>query len=237
MKKVLFGLFALSCISMAAETNLYFRTGADIGGKFEVIKDEDGDYNKKDADDFAWEIAIEATKEVYQGLELGLGVAYQDHGKPKKYVEVEDKTTVVDYWVDEYEMKGYTSIPLYLTAKYNFKPINNFVPYVKANIGYSFNDSKDDFKFGGCQYNSQTDEFLDSGYDTADTKVKNGLYCGIGGGFEYNNFTVDLMYQLNKAKAEMTFSDAKGNTTYELKDDFDYSRVTLSFGYRFNLNF
>lgn len=237
MKKILFGLFALSCVSMAAETNLYFRTGADFGGKFEVIKDEDGDYTEKDADDFAWEIAVEATKEVYQGLELGLGVAYQDHGKPEKYTEVEDKTTVTDYWIDEYKMTGYTSIPLYVTAKYNFKAINNFVPYIKANIGYSFNDAKDDLEYVGNLYDSQTDKWIDDDYGTADVKVKDGLYCGIGGGFEYNNFTVDLMYQLNKAKAEISFYDDTDNTTYKLKDDFDYSRFTLSFGYKFNLEF
>ena len=45
---------------------------------------------------------------------------------------------------DKYEMVGYTSIPLYLTAKYNFKAVNNFVPYIKANIGYSFNDEDGD---------------------------------------------------------------------------------------------
>ena len=224
MKKILFGLFALSCVSMAAETNLYFRTGADFGGKFEVIKDEDGDYTEKDADDFAWEIAVEATKEVYQGLELGLGVAYQDHGKPKNYTYVDSG---VDGYTSEFETPNFISIPLYLTAKYNFKAVNNFVPYIKANIGYSFNDEDGDMKV------------VDSvdGPFKEDFKIENGLYCGIGGGFEYNNFTVDLMYQLNKAKAEISFYDDYDNTTYKLKDDFDYSRFTLSFGYKFNLEF
>ena len=224
MKKILFGLFALSCVSMAAETNLYFRTGADFGGKFEVIKDEDGDYTEKDADDFAWEIAVEATKEVYQGLELGLGVAYQDHGKPKNYTYVDSG---VDGYTSEFETPNFISIPLYLTAKYNFKAVNNFVPYIKANIGYSFNDEDGDMKV------------VDSvdGTFKEDFKIENGLYCGIGGGFEYNNFTVDLMYQLNKAKAEISFYDDTDNTTYKLKDDFDYSRFTLSFGYKFNLEF
>lgn len=239
MKKILFGLFALSCVSMASETNFYFRTGADFGGKFEVIKDEWENYTKKDADDFAWEVAVEVTKEIYPNFELGLGVAYQDHGKPKKLVEVENSNTI-DYDVDEYEMCGYTSIPLYLTAKYNFKAINNFIPYIKANIGYSFNDSDDDFKSHTVKYNSATnlpvkDPYIENPFDTKDkVKIKNGLYCGIGGGFEYNNFTMDLMYQLNKAKAEINFFDEEDNTNYKVKDDFDYSRFTLSVGYKFN---
>ena len=41
MKKILLGLFALSCVSMAAETNLYFRAGADLGGKFDIIQEND----------------------------------------------------------------------------------------------------------------------------------------------------------------------------------------------------
>ena len=230
MKKILFGLFALSCVSMAAETNLYFRTGADFGGKFEVIKDEDGDYTEKDADDFAWEIAVEATKEVYQGLELGLGVAYQDHGKPKNYTYVDSG---VDGYTSEFETPNFISIPLYLTAKYNFKAVNNFVPYIKANIGYSFNDEDGDLKVHGT-----INEPLENNPDyivteewggKADVKIENGLYYGIGAGFEYNNFTMDLMYQVNEAEAEIILPENE-----KFKKDYDYSRVTLSFGYKFN---
>lgn len=58
--------------------------------------------------------------------------------------------------------------------------------------------------------------------------MKNGLYYGIGAGAEYNNFVVDLMYKVNRAemKAEV---DGK-----RIKKDLDYSRITLSVGYRFN---
>lgn len=217
MKKVLFGLFALTCISMASETNLYFRAGADFGGEFKVIKDDEGDLTKKDADDFAWEIAVEATREVYSGFELGLGIAYQDHGKPENYVYVDSG---VDGYTVEFETPTITSIPLYITTKYNFEAINNFIPYIKANIGYSFNNEDGDMKINDSQ----------DGLDRVDFKVKNGLYCGIGGGFEYDNFTMDLMYQINKAKAEVNFFDGD-----RVKDDFDYSRFTLAFGYKFNI--
>ena len=226
MKKILFGLFALSCVSMAAETNLYFRTGADFGGKFEVIKDEDGDYTEKDADDFAWEIAVEATKEVYQGLELGLGVAYQDHGKPKNYTYVDSG---VDGYTSEFETPNFISIPLYLTAKYNFNAINNFVPYIKANLGYSFNDEDGDAKYKSIYIADHGTYPYSENYKV---KLDNGLYYGIGAGFEYNNFTMDLMYQVNEADAKITSKEYPEDGT--LKTDFDYSRVTLSFGYKFN---
>lgn len=209
MKKVLLGLFALSCVSLAAETNLYLRAGGDVYGKFEEITYDGIDLNKDDADDFGWEIGIEATREVLPNFELGIGIAYQDHGKP-------ENIKISDVEIDSPE---YTSIPLYVTAKYNFNAINNFIPYIKANLGYSFNDSDDDFETKGV-YGGK-----------ANFDIDDGLYCGIGGGFEYNNFTVDLMYQLNKAEGEI--SDSK----HRVKGDYDYSRVTLSFGYKFDLGF
>lgn len=230
MKKVLFGLFALSCVSFAAETNLYLRAGADLNGKFDTVKHEGYKANKEDADDFSWEIAVEATKEVYKNFELGLGLAYQKHGDPKKFTE----SIVDEGWqeIGNYEMPGYDSIPLYVVAKYNFKPINNFVPYVKAHLGYSFNDENGDLKVYGTDI-SPDGVSMPWDDEKANVKVDDGLYYGIGAGFEYNNFTMDLMYQVNQAEAEVTISDLDVKT----KKDYDYSRVTLSFGYKFNLEF
>ncbi len=234
MKKVLFGLFALSTLAFAGETNLYLRAGADLNGKYDVFKDEEMKLNKKDADDFSWEIAVEATREVYSNLELGLGVAYQKHGDPKKFTDVytyTDQDSDTYDCVDNYEMPGYTSVPLYVVAKYNFNAINNFVPYVKANLGYSLNDENGDFKYFGTERDVNTNK-VESDSLKGDVKIKNGLYYGIGAGFEYNNFTMDLMYQVNEAKAELTLND--GYEVEKYKKDYDYSRITLGFGYKFN---
>lgn len=239
MKKVLFGLFALSCVSMAAETNLYFRAGADLNGKFDTSTYEDVKINKEDADDFSWEIAVEATKEIYPNLELGLGLAYQKHGDPKAnndWVILEVENDVDALYDAKFEMPGYTSIPLYLVAKYNFNAVNNFVPYVKAVLGYSFNDEDGDFKLSsdkdGVNIDNPTD-FYEGGSVKGDVKIENGLYYGFGAGFEYNNFTIDLMYQVNEAEAEITIDEFDTKA----KKDYDYDRVTLSFGYKFNLAF
>ena len=230
MKKVLFGLFALSTVALAAETNLYLRAGADLNGEYDVINYE-GDINKKDADEFSYEFAVEATREIYPNLEVGVGLAYQKHGNPKTYTE--SGNPVKDYsWTYEAEMVGYTSIPLYLTAKYNFNAINNFVPYIKANLGYSFNDedgdAKDVYKDTSIYDGKVTHHEYPGKYDI---KLDNGLYYGIGAGFEYNNFTMDLMYQVNETEAKIT---DKEYPEYNFKKDYDYSRVTLSFGYKFN---
>lgn len=226
MKKVLLGLFALSTVAMASETNLYLRAGADFGGEFDVVEYEGTKANKDEVDDFSWEIAVEATREIYPKFELGLGLAYQKHGDAKSafnhevYGENEWDDTIL-------EMPGYTSIPLYVVAKYNFDAINNFVPYIKANLGYSFNNEDGDLKGHGII----NEPFIEpeKWAEKADIKIENGLYYGIGAGFEYNNFTMDLMYQVNQAKAEVTLPENE-----KFKKDYDYSRITLGFGYKFN---
>lgn len=227
MKKILLGMTLLSTVAMGAEgTNLYLRAGADINGKFDVVVDNGQVANKKKADKMGHEIAVEVTKEVLPNFELGLGIAYQDHGKAKRneisyQYENKDlgKTENVLLYEEMPEMK---SIPLYVTTKYNF-PVNTIVkPYIKADLGYSFN--KIDGKLRAVQIvNDEKDNI--PGYET---DIKDGVYFGIGGGFEYNDFTMDLMYKINKAELEY------GREKERIKKDLDYSRVTLSVGYKFN---
>lgn len=158
-------------------------------------------------------------REVYPNLELGLGLSYQDHGDPKK------NTTgdwILDNTGDLYdlktEIKGFKSVPLYAVAKYNFPVEGNIKPYIKADLGYSFNSDKGDVKVS----------VLGEGSTKYSTKVENGLYYGIGAGAEYNNFVVDLMYKVNRAEIKVNDEGDR------IKKDLDYSRVTLSVGYKFN---
>ena len=60
--------------------------------------------------------------------------------------------------------------------------------------------------------------------------VDNGLYYGLGAGVEYNNFVVELMYKVNRAEVQHEYNGKKSS-----KYDYDYSRTTLSFGYRFDI--
>ena len=211
MKKVLLGLAALSCVSLAAEgTNVYLKAGADMFQKFDEATLGMVKVNRDKADDFGYELTIEVMREVYPNLELGLGLSYQDHGDPKSK----------SYGAWKYEMSGFKSVPLYATAKYNIPVEGNIKPYIKADLGYSFNMDNGDFKI----------KDLEDGYmESYMLKVENGLYYGIGVGAEYNNFVVDLMYKVNKAEVKLQV-----NKENREKDDLYYSRVTLSVGYKFN---
>lgn len=215
-KKVLLGLAALSCVSLAAEgTNVYLKTGADMLQRFDEVKYAGKKLNKGDGDDFGYELTVEVMREVYPNFELGLGLSYQDHGDPKKNTNKNWQNEGYDMTS---EIPGFKSVPLYVTAKYNFPVEGNIKPYLKADLGYSFNSDNGDIKV----WDTEGDSFKYF------TKVENGLYYGIGAGAEYNNFVVDLMYKVNRAEMK---ADVDGE---RIKKDLDYSRITLSVGYRFN---
>lgn len=189
--------------------NIYGRIGADIASKYDAVKIERYSLNKKETDTLGYEIGIESTVEVAEDFEVGLGVLYQNHGKSKKKI-YKDGVNML-----ETKIASYDSLPLYVATKYNFPIVGeNIKPYLKANLGYSFN-----FING--------DSVLDNGIKL-DTKVNNGLYYGVGMGLEYKNFFIDMMYQMNEAKVKIK------NSGTEIKKDYDYSRVTLGFGYKFN---
>ena len=213
MKKILLGMALISSVAMGAEkTNLYLKTGADLWQKFDVIQPEGSvAANKKGADDFGYEITAEITREIYPNLEIGAGISYQDHGSPERV------TLDNDVRLNVPDLK---SVPLYVTAKYNLPVESVFKPYLKTDLGYSFNRISNKFKVEDFQFQDSW-EFS--------TKIKDGMYFGIGAGVEYNNFTADLMYKINKSQIKV---DAPNGS---FKEDLDYSRVTLSIGYKFNL--
>lgn len=206
MKKVLLGLAVISSMAMAAEgTNLYLKTGADISGKFDKVNILGENANKSESDRLGFDLTAEVTKEVYPNLELGLGLSYQDHGRPESVKSNDDKV----------QNTGYKSLPIYGVVKYNLPLESNIKPYLKADLGYSFNFDEKDLKTSNLSINSSID---------------NGLYYGLGAGAEYNNFIVELMYKVNRADVQYN-----GDRKKSPKFDYDYSRTTLSIGYRFDI--
>ena len=221
MKKVLLGLFALASVSaVAAEgVNVYGRLGLDVYSHYNKIVDEDnGETMVKAKGKVAASIALEVTKDLGSNFEAGLGLGYVWHSNRdfKENLTDDDGT---------YEVKGkvpaINSIPLYVTGKYKFDTGSDIKPYVKADLGYSFNKMKKSM--------AVTEKDLATGETVTATveglKAKNGLYAGIGAGVEYNNVTADLSYVFTGAK-------------YKYKDESDAdkannSAVRLTVGYKF----
>ncbi|MGL5278344.1 MAG: outer membrane beta-barrel protein [Cetobacterium sp.] len=216
--------------------NIYGKVGLDVWSEYDEWKSNDDygntKFNKKDTKDLGFEIALEGTRNITNNFELGLGVAYQNHAKPKS-------RTITDFdgnWssTNETEMPKFDSVPLYAIAKYNFETGTAWKPYLKATLGYSFNikdkDAKDFYSYTSSY---EQDIYEESGSSKFKTDIENGLYYGVGAGVEYENFYVDLMYQVNEAKAKL--KEEYDGESYDFgKKDFDYSRVTLGFGYKFS---
>ena len=95
--------------------------------------------------------------------------------------------------------------PIYATGKYKISEGENNTKYLKVNLGYSFKEvSKEERK-------------------DSDDRVQGGIYYGIGGGVDYHDMSVGVMYQVNK--------DSKEDRNTH-KDD---SRVTFSVDYKLGM--
>ena len=215
MKKLLVVLGLIASVSLYAEGNkVEVRVGGDIVPQFNVNGPE------KDAE-FSYELGVEYRKEIIPNFEIGGGIAYQDHGKLQKHSENIGGFNVED------SIDFYDSVPLYLTARYNFKNSTSVTPYVKASLGYSFNINDGDHRIkisDPATGITLTDDDLFISYD-----VDNGWYYAAGAGLEYKGFTVDLTYQINTADVHGTYWDGDSARS----GSADFSRVTLGLGYNF----
>ena len=188
MKKILLGLLVFSSAVTFANQgiNVYGKFGVDVVSRFNKISEE-GETLIKSRGKVAPAIFLEATKNVTPDFEAGLGVGYIWRGKENfEFEDSDDKVTG--------KFPRYDSIPLYLTGKYNFNLNSEIKPYVKADLGYSFNRAK---KSTGTDLDKMTNTVEDF---SEKIKFKNGLYASVGVGLEYRNFVTELAYVHTTAK-------------------------------------
>lgn len=197
MKKLLIAGLLLLGISATAfaqkgDFNIYPKVGAGIHNSVSM------DGTTIESDSASWEVSVEGTRELTDNFEVGLGIGFQQLADVKNKVGGD---RILDG-------RDYESYPIYALAKYNFPVVGDSVrPYAVAHLGYAFN--------GSVKYNNYLDE------ESGKQGVDNGLYAGIGAGFEQNNINVDAMFKTTQAETD--------------GDDFDQYRFVLSVGYRFNI--
>ena len=201
MKKLLLLGALISSVAMAANS-VELRAGADLShsGKFKGGFSDGAELNKKSTKN-GFELSAEYRTSLTDAWEFGGGIAYK-HNKLNEE--------------GSFEKKGIHQVPLYLTTRYNFKNSSEVTPYVKANLGYSFNS-------GSMKWRN----ILERG----EAKIKGGLYTGIGTGIQYKNFVVDLSYNWNSMRVNRTVNT--GFTRYEDKFNLNHGTLTLGLGYSF----
>ena len=159
MKKVLLGLVALSAVSMAATGDSYLNVivGGDLGATYSDYENDGTTILDDKTDGFGGELALEGHRSLTDNFDFGLGMAYQFHA---------DRDTQNIF--DTYDESGveYDSIPVYLIAKYNFDMNSEVKPYLKANLGYSFNFNPSDAE----------EKEVGHGTENYEMEVENGLY-------------------------------------------------------------
>ena len=216
MKKILLGLLVLSsAVSFANQgINVYGKFGVDVVSRFNKLSDE-GETFVKGKGKVAPAIFLEATKNLTPNFEAGLGLGYIWRGKENfEFYDDEDKVSG--------KFPRYNSVPLYLTGKYNFNLDSEVKPFVKADLGYSFNRAK---KFTGTDFyklTNTTEDFSEK------IKFKNGLYASVGVGLEYRNFVTELAYVHTTAKVKWDEEDGSGT------DRYNNNALRLTVGYKFN---
>ncbi|AMD95168.1 outer membrane beta-barrel protein [Leptotrichia sp. oral taxon 847] len=238
MKKLILSVFILTTLVSFAEGNsVDVRAGLDLGSKSKV-KNEDFSFDllKK-----GFEIGTEYRRNLGAGFEAGAGIFYKRNNFKKEVLD----DALVDEASYDTKYKSFNAVPIYATARYNFNTNSDFVPYIKANLGYSINSGKAESNYTGVG----TSKYYDiAGKLNEKFEFKNGLYYGLGTGLKYKNFFADLSYNVIRAKVENNYMSsaryssvtASGTTTrsteYEFdKDDYKVNNrfVTLSFGYSF----
>ena len=109
-----------------------------------------------------------------------------------------------EYYDSQYEDQNsdiWTHTPIYATGKYKISSNEESSKYLKLNLGYAIREYD----------NSEKYEEIEN---------RNGIYYGVGGGVEFKNISLDLMYQVNKE------AYIKNNSP---EDD---SRITFSVDYK-----
>ncbi|RXZ71087.1 porin family protein [Fusobacterium necrophorum] len=206
MKRLVLALMAITSITAAAENHIYGKVGGDFYTRFSRIDRGSGSLFEKNHGR-GLGIFLEATTDVTPNVELGAGIGYIRRANGKNI-----ERTLNEQYIDKWKTVRYDSIPLYATAKYNFIMEGEIKPYVKADLGYSFNHARNKV------------------YEDTKPKVKNGLYAGVGIGMEYGNFVTELSYNVTGAKVSV-----KG-TDYTLVENQKYNNAAVRFsvGYKFN---
>lgn len=264
MRKILLALIlSFSIVAFSKEYNVYLGGGFNFfndNGHLNQIKNQD-DFkkfvevaNKKKDNHFDksnFNVKLEITKNLTKNIEIGVGGKFI-HNAPFTYsVNKEDyprnsqdddaqKIKELDKFGFSITSSIYNSIPIYATLKYKFKDNSKELrPYVKVDLGYSFNigvkKPKFEYIVEGNKNKQSNGKDLKSSFGKIkkkfdDMKVtsKNGIYAGLFAGVEYKNVFLEVGGTYNGGAIIVNYSESgtrspQNKTIYINSGDFKLS--------------
>ena len=124
MKKILLiiGLISSLSLSFAEQNVIEVRSGYDV---YNHVKDKDGDEDD-DLFENGWNLGLEYRRGIIGGLQLGAGIeiSQSNSNAPGDLYYPGGIAVKFDY-------DNLISVPLYVTARYNFENSTEVVPFVK----------------------------------------------------------------------------------------------------------
>ena len=222
MKKILLIIGLIGSLSFAGQNVIEIRGGYDLSSTTSFDKDI---YSEYDLDKFVengFHFGVEYRREILTNFQIGA-----EKKKKKSDMDQPGNRRVYSENIDySYDSDSLNSIPVYITARYNFRNFTSITPYVKANLGYSINSGDTNVKLNNMYSGKLVEEY--------NSKMKDKIYYGIGVGIEYKNFLVDLTYDITQSEAEEKIYNYEDKEGFNNDYDFDIKKLTLSFGYQFN---
>ncbi|MDR1835730.1 MAG: outer membrane beta-barrel protein [Fusobacteriaceae bacterium] len=207
-------LWILASVYPKGEEILEIRTAVSPGGSYATSPQQKSRPSR--------EIFVEYRKAFGKNFQLGIGAGYKRQGKVKEYVDLD----LPGLYVKVKETKLYDAIPVYVTARYNFNTDKEWVPFIRANLGYSFHiHSNQTNKYETI---SKSDSALLDAGDLRHFRVKDGFYYSLGAGLAWKHFTLSLSYDVHTAKLKTEnylFQKSAGRA--------DFSGFSIGFGYEF----
>ena len=171
MKKLLVGLFAMSALAYGASDNHLYFIGEFTPFANYNVESNNKIGNKDKIHDAEYGFGFEITQDITRDVEAGFGVQYQRHGEFSYNYNYEGK-----------KLPNFNSIPVYVTGKYKLCSVGDWTPYLKGDLGYSFNDLDDNERFS----------------------YESGLYYGVAFGVEIQNLSLEFAYKVNEGKVKDT---------------------------------
>ncbi|AKO46144.1 hypothetical protein RZ67_07395 [[Haemophilus] ducreyi] len=197
-------------------------------------------------------LSLEATGKIAPNTELGLGVGFIkrknfNFAKTWRATSYDNQAeTPNGSWLgnEKYKINRYTSLPIYLILKQNFRLNDEMRLYVKGDLGYSFNKIKNTHYTLHTEIINNSDLPKEYTNTPIDMNAKNGSYYSLSVGAEYKHFlaeigyyrtNVSLFYKGHGKFIDPSFPQADSRRDYNINKTSSYSNnaIRLSIGFKF----